>query len=166
VSAENVQQDIFRELRSFSQRRTAPSAMDHGRPRSMLRWEISEESCDGQSTAPQTFPEMRGGDIFMGAFSAEQVMYNHFLNGLQGSVSFAKGSIVAGRSVAPAAAQRNVAAPRCRRVLRKPPTKACGEGTRDRTTLRKGPGETERPGPLGGALLFRVNRTCCGLGER
>ena len=26
----------------------------------------------------QTFPEMRGGDIFMGAFSAEQVMYNHF----------------------------------------------------------------------------------------
>ncbi|HXF87351.1 MAG TPA: NAD(P)/FAD-dependent oxidoreductase [Xanthobacteraceae bacterium] len=24
------------------------------------------------------FPEMRGGDIFMGAFSAEQVMYNHF----------------------------------------------------------------------------------------
>ena len=26
----------------------------------------------------QTFPEMRGGDIFMGAFNAEQVMYNHF----------------------------------------------------------------------------------------
>ena len=26
----------------------------------------------------QTFPEMRGGDIFMGAFSADQVMYNHF----------------------------------------------------------------------------------------
>jgi phytoene dehydrogenase-like protein len=26
----------------------------------------------------QTFPQMRGGDIFMGAFSAEQVMYNHF----------------------------------------------------------------------------------------
>ena len=26
----------------------------------------------------QTFPEMRGGDIFMGAFDAEQVMYNHF----------------------------------------------------------------------------------------
>ncbi|MBI3759173.1 MAG: NAD(P)/FAD-dependent oxidoreductase [Deltaproteobacteria bacterium] len=25
-----------------------------------------------------TFPEMRGGDIFMGAFNAEQVMYNHF----------------------------------------------------------------------------------------
>jgi phytoene dehydrogenase-like protein len=24
------------------------------------------------------FPEMRNGDIFMGAFSAEQVMYNHF----------------------------------------------------------------------------------------
>ena len=24
------------------------------------------------------FPEMRGGDIFMGAFNAEQVMYNHF----------------------------------------------------------------------------------------
>jgi phytoene dehydrogenase-like protein len=26
----------------------------------------------------QTFPEMRGGDIFMGSFNAEQVMYNHF----------------------------------------------------------------------------------------
>ena len=26
----------------------------------------------------QTFPEMRGGDIFMGSFGAEQVMYNHF----------------------------------------------------------------------------------------
>jgi phytoene dehydrogenase-like protein len=26
----------------------------------------------------QTFPEMRNGDIFMGAFNAEQVMYNHF----------------------------------------------------------------------------------------
>jgi phytoene dehydrogenase-like protein len=26
----------------------------------------------------QTFPEMRHGDIFMGAFNAEQVMYNHF----------------------------------------------------------------------------------------
>ena len=26
----------------------------------------------------QTFPEMRNGDIFMGAFSADQVMYNHF----------------------------------------------------------------------------------------
>ncbi len=25
-----------------------------------------------------TFPQMRGGDIFMGAFNAEQVMYNHF----------------------------------------------------------------------------------------
>jgi phytoene dehydrogenase-like protein len=25
-----------------------------------------------------TFPEMRGGDIFMGSFAAEQVMYNHF----------------------------------------------------------------------------------------
>jgi phytoene dehydrogenase-like protein len=25
-----------------------------------------------------TFPEMRHGDIFMGAFNAEQVMYNHF----------------------------------------------------------------------------------------
>jgi phytoene dehydrogenase-like protein len=24
------------------------------------------------------FPQMRGGDIFMGAFNAEQVMYNHF----------------------------------------------------------------------------------------
>ena len=24
------------------------------------------------------FPNMRGGDIFMGAFNAEQVMYNHF----------------------------------------------------------------------------------------
>ena len=24
------------------------------------------------------FPNMRGGDIFMGAFSADQVMYNHF----------------------------------------------------------------------------------------
>jgi phytoene dehydrogenase-like protein len=24
------------------------------------------------------FPQMRGGDIFMGAFCAEQVMYNHF----------------------------------------------------------------------------------------
>jgi phytoene dehydrogenase-like protein len=26
----------------------------------------------------QTFPEMRNGDIFMGSFGAEQVMYNHF----------------------------------------------------------------------------------------
>ena len=26
----------------------------------------------------QTFPEMRGGDIFMGSFGADQVMYNHF----------------------------------------------------------------------------------------
>ena len=26
----------------------------------------------------QHFPEMRNGDIFMGAFNAEQVMYNHF----------------------------------------------------------------------------------------
>ena len=26
----------------------------------------------------QEFPQMRGGDIFMGAFNAEQVMYNHF----------------------------------------------------------------------------------------
>src|SRR5688500_20346980 len=26
----------------------------------------------------QTFPEMRGGDIFMGSFGAESVMYNHF----------------------------------------------------------------------------------------
>ena len=26
----------------------------------------------------QTFPEMRNGDIFMGSFNAEQVMYNHF----------------------------------------------------------------------------------------
>ena len=26
----------------------------------------------------QNFPEMRDGDIFMGAFNAEQVMYNHF----------------------------------------------------------------------------------------
>ena len=26
----------------------------------------------------RTFPEMRHGDIFMGAFNAEQVMYNHF----------------------------------------------------------------------------------------
>jgi phytoene dehydrogenase-like protein len=26
----------------------------------------------------QTFPQMRGGDIFMGAFNAEQVMFNHF----------------------------------------------------------------------------------------
>jgi phytoene dehydrogenase-like protein len=26
----------------------------------------------------QTFPEMRGGDIFMGSFGAGQVMYNHF----------------------------------------------------------------------------------------
>ena len=26
----------------------------------------------------QHFPEMRDGDIFMGAFSADQVMYNHF----------------------------------------------------------------------------------------
>jgi phytoene dehydrogenase-like protein len=25
------------------------------------------------------FPQMRGGDIFMGAFNAEQVMYNHFI---------------------------------------------------------------------------------------
>ncbi len=26
----------------------------------------------------QTFPEMRNGDIFMGSFGADQVMYNHF----------------------------------------------------------------------------------------
>ena len=29
------------------------------------------------NTSPN-FPQMRGGDIFMGAFNAEQVMYNHF----------------------------------------------------------------------------------------
>jgi phytoene dehydrogenase-like protein len=49
------------------------------------------------------FPQMRGGDIFMGAFNAEQVMYNHFgyrtpINGLYmaGSAAHPGGAISGG----------------------------------------------------------------------